>query len=112
MKKKSKWEEMFAVQCRGLKIQVEREFKFHPVRRWRADFSIPSLRILIEIDGGVWGGRHTTGTGFSADCEKMSHAALLGYRVFRFTPEMVKSGEGIGMIEQVLRDCTKYNKEK
>jgi len=25
---------------------------------------------------------------------------------------MVKSGEGIGMIEQVLRDCTKYNKEK
>lgn len=98
----SEHEELFAQQCRALKINVLREFKFHPTRKWRADFAIPSKMILIEIEGGVWmQGRHQTGKGFSADCEKYSHAALLGYRVFRFTPDMVKTGEAFTMIEQV-----------
>lgn len=95
-------EEIFALHCKVNKIDVVREFKFHPTRKWRADFAIPDKMILIEIEGGVWiQGRHQTGTGFSADCEKYSHAALLGYKVFRFTPDMVKSGEAIGMIGQI-----------
>ena len=97
-------EAMFALHCRTAGIKVEAEFKFHPVRKWRADFAIPSRMILIEIEGGVWiSGRHQTGTGFSADCEKYSHAALLGYRVFRFTPEMVKRGDAVNMIEEALK---------
>lgn len=96
-------EELFALHCRASGIKVEREFKFHPKRRWRADFAIPERMILIEIEGGVWiQGRHQTGKGFSADCEKYSHAALLGYRVFRFTSEMVQNGVAINMIEESL----------
>lgn len=99
----SEHEELFSQQCRALKIKVEREFKFHPSRKWRADFAIPLRMILIEIEGGVWiKGRHQTGKGFSDDCEKYSNAALLGYLVFRFTPEMVKSGEAVAMIEKVV----------
>lgn len=106
--KQSGPEAEFALHCRAAKIAVVPEFKFHPTRKWRADFAIPERMILIEIEGGVWiGGRHQTGTGFSADCEKYSHAALLGYKVFRFTPEMVRSGEAVRMIESALDTTTR-----
>ena len=41
--------------CIKQKIGVEcvREHRFHPDRLWRFDYAIPSLRIAIEIDGGV-----------------------------------------------------------
>lgn len=67
------------------------EFKFHDVRKWRADFAIPSRRLLIEIDGGIFsGGRHTRGAGFLADCEKLNSAAMLGYRVLRYSPTQLR----------------------
>jgi hypothetical protein len=38
---------------------LEREFRFHPKRRWRADFAHLPSRSLIEIEGGIWiQGRH------------------------------------------------------
>ena len=64
------------------------EFKFHPSRKWRADFAIPSRRLLIEIEGGAWsGGRHTRGAGFVGDMLKYNAAAILGYRVLRYQPQ-------------------------
>ena len=66
------------------------EYRFHPARRWRADYAWPLQRVLVEIDGGVWsGGRHTRGAGFVADCEKLNAAALLGYAVLRYTPQQL-----------------------
>jgi very-short-patch-repair endonuclease len=59
--------------------------------------------ILIEIDGGSWvAGRHTRGKGFEADMEKLNAAALLGYRVLRFTPAMVEDGRALEVIRQAL----------
>lgn len=105
--KQSAPEAEFALHCRAHKLTPVPEFKFHPVRKWRADFAFPAHMILIEIEGGVWiQGRHQTGKGFSADCEKYSHAALLGYRVFRFTPDMVKSGEAVQMVNEALKNLT------
>lgn len=103
--KQSAPEAEFALHCRAHKLNPVPEFKFHPVRKWRADFAFPAHMILIEIEGGVWMGksRHTSGVGYSADCEKYSHAALLGYRVFRFTPAMVKSGEAVQMVMEALQ---------
>lgn len=93
----------FALHCRAHKLNPATEFKFHPVRKWRADFAFPASMILVEIEGGAWiNGRHNRGKGFTDDCEKYSHAALLGYRVFRFTPEVVKSGEAILMVKEAL----------
>jgi hypothetical protein len=59
--------------------------------------------LLIEIDGGTWKfSRHTTGTGFQGDCEKLNAAVLLGYRCLRFTPAMVESGVALSTIERAL----------
>jgi hypothetical protein len=68
---------------------LEAEFKFHPKRKWRADFAHIPSRTLIEIEGGIFmrggGGRHTRGVGYAADAEKYMEAVLAGWRVIRLT---------------------------
>lgn len=65
---------------------LEREFRFHPGRRWRADFAHLPSRTLVEIEGGIWlRGRHTRPQGFLADIEKYFEAAMAGWRVLRIT---------------------------
>lgn len=76
------------------------EYRFHPVRRWRFDFAFPSSMVAIEVEGGIWsGGRHVRGLGYEKDMDKYNEAALHGWLVLRFTPEQVRSGKPIAMIE-------------
>lgn len=62
-------------------LPPEREFRFHPERRWRFDFAWPSIKLAVEIEGR---GRHQTVVGYRRDCEKYNEAARLGWRVLRF----------------------------
>lgn len=79
------------------------EHRFHPVRKWRFDFAWLDKSIAVEIEGGTWsGGRHTRGSGFEADCEKYNEAAAIGWTVFRFTGKMVKSGNAIQLLREVM----------
>ena len=79
------------------------ELKFHPTRKWRADYAIPSAMLLLEIDGAVWsGGRHTRGAGFIADQEKLNNAAIMGYRVLRFVPADIKNGTLLNTVKLAL----------
>jgi len=83
--------------------QPEREFRFHPVRRWRFDFAWPALRLAVEIEGGAWvRGRHTRGPGFSGDCEKYNAATLGGWKILRFTPDAIRDGRALGVIREAL----------
>lgn len=65
------------------------EFKFKSDRKWRSDFCHEPTKTLIEIEGGIWNGRHTRGTGFSNDCDKYLEAFLLGYSVIRLSPAQI-----------------------
>ena len=66
---------------------LEKEFRFHATRRWRADFVHLPSRTLIEIEGGIYvNGRHNRGAGFAADLEKYLEASLAGWRVVRLGP--------------------------
>ena len=79
------------------------EYRFCPDRLWRADFAWPSAMVLAEYEGGIYtGGRHTRGKAFEADCVKYNTAALLGFRVLRFTHDLVKNGTALQMTEQAL----------
>ena len=83
---------MLQVRASGLPEPVA-EYRFAPPRRWRFDFAWPGVAVAVEIEGGVWsGGRHTTGAGFTADCEKYNRAVLLGWRVLRFTSRHLEDG--------------------
>ena len=69
---------------------LEREYRFHHERRWRADFAHLEARCLIEVEGGVWvQGRHNRAAGFNADLEKYLEAGLAGWRVYRFGPDQI-----------------------
>lgn len=103
--KKSAGEETFALQLRALKIaDFEREYVFAKPRKFRFDFAWPDRKIGLEIEGGTWGkSRHTTGSGYRADCVKYNFAASLGWLVYRFTTDMVSSGEAIQLMEAELQ---------
>lgn len=62
------------------------EYKFHPIRKWRFDFAFPDKKIAIEAEGGTWvSGRHSQGSGFNKDAEKYNEAAIMGWKVLRYT---------------------------
>ncbi|MFX9721941.1 hypothetical protein ABTO99_18030, partial [Acinetobacter baumannii] len=81
----SEGETVLATHLKACKISFEQEYKFHPERKWRADFLITGTKILIEVEGGIWsGGRHTRGKGYIGDMEKYNSAAMMGFTVLRF----------------------------
>lgn len=94
----------FPDQCRaaGLPAPVA-EFVFAPPRRWRFDWAWPEQRVALEQDGGAFvGGRHSRGMGFVKDMEKTNKAAILGWRVLRFTPRQMASGAALEAVRQAL----------
>ncbi len=100
----SRGEVLLATHLKACKIDFEQEYKFHPKRKWRADFLITGKKILVEIEGGIWsGGRHTRGKGYLGDMEKYNQAAMMGFTVLRFSTEQVKAGVAIKQIEQLVR---------
>jgi very-short-patch-repair endonuclease len=89
----------------ALGIKFEREVRFSPPRRWRFDFVIhegESALWAVEIEGGAWNGGHRRGAETDKDCEKHNAAQILGWRVLRFTPNQVETGESIETIAAAL----------
>ena len=82
-----------------------REWKFHPIRKWRFDLSWPERLIAVEVEGGVYiQGRHTRGAGVEADCDKYNAATRIGWKVYRYTAKKIKSGEAAQEILEALND--------
>lgn len=98
----------FVLAWRGLAPQdapaPQREYKFHPKRKWRMDFAWPNKYraggVYVEIDGGnrmarvvnghpVAIGRHTT----DADYHKHNAAACAGWMRLAFTSTMLNAPE-------------------
>lgn len=96
--------DVFTVICKtDLKVECVKEFKFHPVRKWRFDYAIPEHKIALEVEGGVWtGGRHISPKGFLGDIEKYNTATLMGWRVFRTTPEDLYKTATIKLIKTAI----------
>lgn len=95
-----------AAQCKlGGLPEPAREFRFHPTRRWRFDCAFVDAKVAVEIDGGTWTStsRHTRGSGWLADQEKMNEAAILGWRVIHVTPAQVNDWTAFGLLERILR---------
>lgn len=119
---KSNLELTFAFQISQERIpqQPVREHRFCPPRRWRFDFAWTDLKLAIELEGGTFSkgkkSRHTTGSGFNADCEKYNTAALMGWTVLRFDAAMVNSLEALNTTLHaldLLRDkANEYRKSR
>ena len=62
-------------------------------RRFRADYYIPSINCIVEVNGGqLISGRHNRGgKGYENDLTKLNIAANNGIKVFQFTYEMLEN---------------------
>lgn len=81
----------FPALCRALGLpEPVPEYRFALPRRWRIDWAWPDARLGLEVDGGVWTrGRHTRGSGWVKDSEKLNTAAIMGWRMLRCTPQQL-----------------------
>ena len=114
-------EELLVLQLRAAGIDAVPEYRFGAeacggpgkglrarlaaagLKDWRADFAIPHLRLLIEIEGGGYTqGRHTRGCGFAEDLRKYDAAARLGWTVYRCDPAMVRTGHALETIKILI----------
>jgi hypothetical protein len=120
-------EEMLALHLKADKICYQREVQeIIPGRKFKFDFWCAKFRfpvimdgfrasldaknydykqVLVEVQGGVWlkgKSGHSSGTGITRDCEKLSLAAVYGYRTIVVTPAQIKSGQAISWIKAAL----------
>lgn len=101
---------------RNLKLEglptPEQQYRFaaHLGRQYRFDFAWPERLLACEVDGGRWlvrrgkSGRPVP-VGFHNhidDYRKLNLAARLGWRVMRFMPEMIRSGEAVQELKSWL----------
>ena len=87
-----------------LGMECVRELTFCPGRRWRFDYALPTYRIALEVEGGVWRrGRHTRPEGFLKDIEKYNTAAVMGWRVLRCTPDTLLTVATLDMLRAAIK---------
>lgn len=97
---KSALEEIFACHLKAYHCpEPQREYEFHPTRKWRFDFAWPEEMIAVEVEG--WG-RHQKRDGFEADIEKYNTAVYCGWALYRFNGKMVRDGRAIDFMRTVL----------
>lgn len=94
--------------------RVEREVRFHPERKWRADWFLPDQvdprsgapsPVIIEYDGILHAGRnasHGSIAGVLRDAEKGNAAQALGYRFLRANAKSIEDGSFFRLLEAVL----------
>ena len=91
-----------SVRAHGLP-EPQREYRFHPTRKWRLDFAWPAVMLAVEVEGGIYrGGGHTHVKDLKRDMEKSNALTLLGWRLLRFHGDQVRSGEAVAVIRQAL----------
>lgn len=89
----------------GIREGWQCEYQFHAERKWRFDFAFVDRKLAIEVEGGTTYGksRHSKGAGFDADAEKYNTASAMGWTLFRFSSDMIKSGKAILFVKDFLR---------
>lgn len=75
-------------------------------RKWKFDFCwLAPHCVALEVEGGIWrrgGGAHSRPAAILRDIEKYNSATVMGWRVFRCTPEQIKSGEIMVILKEAL----------
>ena len=74
-----------------LELIYLKEYRFNPKRRWRADYYLPDINTICEVEGATWAqGRHTRGKGYGNDCEKYNSVSIMGFKLLRYTTDQIK----------------------
>lgn len=105
IRKPSSGERLFMAQWDifgSVHFPYEREYEFHPKRKWPFDFAWLTKRVAVEIEGGAFiQGRHTRGVGFTEDLVKYNQAVVHGWKVLRYTPQQLRA-DPQGCVNEIL----------
>jgi very-short-patch-repair endonuclease len=100
----SKYDMFTAAVKAALHVECVKEFRFHPIRKWRYDYAIPEYKVALEVEGGVWTeGRHTRPRGFLGDIEKYNSGTVMGWMILRTTPDRLLTKGTIDMLQLAIR---------
>jgi len=99
-------EDLLAEQLTREGIEFYREYKFmydlpkEERRQFRADFAIPAIKCLVEIQGGIYLDKsgHKSISGLKRDYEKSNLSQLHGWRYLQFTADDVSDGKAVDMV--------------
>ncbi len=85
--------------------RFEREYKFHPDRKWRFDFFLEGWG--IEIQGGGWekggGGHNRNPIAMWRDYEKYNAAMEMGIKVLLYTGDQIGNGVAVNQLERIFK---------
>jgi hypothetical protein len=101
---KSNLEVLLAFQMRAAGLpEFEREYVFHPDRKWRFDFYRDGWG--IEINGGGWnqGGHNRNPIVMGRDYEKYNAAMEMGIKVLLYTGEQIKDLTALAQLERIFK---------
>ena len=91
----------------GLMDGCERQYRFHPERKWLVDFAwvlddgMILRKVALEVNGGTYsGGSHSRGPRQRGDYEKWSELSLMGWTLILVDCKDVREGVHV---ERVLR---------
>ena len=83
----------------------QEQYRAIPGRKFAYDFAWLDKKVAVEVEGGTWSKEksgHTSGKGYRANCQKYNLAQLNGWDVYRFTSDMIDSGEALATIIKAL----------
>ena len=103
----------------GLMEGCQRQYKFHPTRKWAADFAWESVecqlnkgwcmlkKIMLEVNGGTYlqgrhRGAHSRGVRQRQDYEKWSSASMLGWTLILVDSKDVRQGVHITRVLEAM----------
>jgi len=97
---------LFDAACKAHDLPIPvYEWQFEKGRKWAFDYLFEGW-LAIECVGGVWiNGHHSRGQDQIDDMIKRNYAALRGYTVLEFPPEMFDDGSAFAFIKRVLSEC-------
>ncbi len=79
----------------------EAEYRFDKIRRFRFDYAYPSIKLALEIEGGIYTKQaHGSIKGILRDIEKYNLAVMQGWRVLRIIPDEYSLDKTIEMIKK------------
>ncbi len=83
------------------------EQRLVPGRRFSCDLVWPLERLVVEVQGGIWGARggHSGGKGQLDDMEKLNEVQLAGFRVLQIAPRQVTDGVLTKLLARVFGMC-------
>lgn len=80
-------------------LKFERQYKWCPGRKFRADYAMPERKLLIELDGAV----HRIKAQWKRDIIKRQLAITHGWTMLPIATDQVRSGTAVDVIQGALK---------